>query len=49
MREHFDPPRRKRRAHELYDADSPFRQKIVNRKDLYKRKPKHVNKNNDEQ
>lgn len=35
--------RQKRRATELYDADSPFRQKIVERKDGYQRKPKYKN------
>lgn len=33
--------RQKRRAVELFDADSPFRQKVVERKDIYKRKPKY--------
>ena len=37
----IDPPRRKRRAKELYDADSPFKQKVVESKKKHKRKPKH--------
>jgi hypothetical protein len=38
--------RLKRRAIELYHADSPFRQKKVPLKTLYKRNPKHKSKEN---
>lgn len=37
-------PRKKNRAIELYAANSPFKQKVVERKDLYQRKPKHRNR-----
>lgn len=38
----FKAPRIRRRATELYDADSPFRhQRIVQDKTRYKRKDKH--------
>ena len=41
-RERFDAPRIRRRATELYDADSPFRhQRVVQDKTRYKRKDKH--------
>jgi hypothetical protein len=36
-----DIPRPKRRARELYDADSPFKQKVVETKKRYERKRKH--------
>lgn len=35
----------KHRAHRvLFQEDTPFKPKVVNRKDTYKRKPKHVNR-----
>lgn len=37
-------PTRKTRAHRvLFDSNTPFKPKRVERKDLYKRKPKHRN------
>ena len=40
--ERFKPPRIRRRATELYDADSPFRhQRVVQDKTRPKRKDKH--------
>jgi hypothetical protein len=34
--------------HVLFDEDSPFKPKIVKRKDTYKRKPKHRNQGEDD-
>jgi len=44
----IDPPPRKRRAKELYDADSPFKQKVVESKKKFKRKDKHRGKTDHE-
>lgn len=42
MKIKITPP--KRRNHRvLFLSDSPFKPKVVERKDLYKRKPKHRN------
>lgn len=42
----FKVPQVKQRMHRmLFDDDSPFRPKVVNRKDTYERRPKHKNKN----
>ena len=39
----FKIPKVKHRAHfVLFAEDSPFKPKVVKRKDLYQRKPKHV-------
>jgi len=39
----FTIPKVKQRAHfVLFAEDSPFKPKVVKRKDLYQRKPKHV-------
>jgi len=41
----FKLPRTKHRAHRvLFEEDTPFMPKKVERKDLYKRKPKFVQK-----
>lgn len=41
----FKIPQVKHRAHfVLFAENSPFKMKVVKRKDLYQRKPKHVGK-----
>ena len=40
-RDQFKAPRIRRRATELYDSNSPFRQKVVQDKTQFKRKDKH--------
>ena len=37
----FEAPRYKRRAKELFDSEYNYGPKTVERKDMYKRKPKH--------
>lgn len=40
----FKTAQPKHRAHRpLFEEDSPFKPKVVKRKDLYKRKPKYKN------
>ncbi len=37
----FELPRQKRRAVELYDADSPFRGRVERNRKQFQRRPKH--------
>jgi hypothetical protein len=37
----FELPRLKRRAVELYDADSPFRSRVERNRKKFQRRPKH--------
>jgi len=43
---HFTlPPVRERRHQALFDSDLPFRARVEQPKTVYKRKPKHPNRN----
>lgn len=43
----IEMPRRKRRAVELYDRDTPFKPKRERSRVVYNRKVKHPNRNED--
>lgn len=46
---HFSlPPVKQRRHRALFDEDLPFRGRVERPKNVYKRKPKHKNKDHNE-